>query len=596
MNNRIVLTFLAFLVLTVTLLNNVSWNDYHSKEIAYSDFLKLVDTGGVSSVVIKGEHIQGQDKSGNGFSTVSVADPTMLANLQRQSVAIKIEDEQDTPWYMSLLLQWGPLLFLIGIWLFMIRRMPNGNRIMSIGKSKAKQFKFDTDGVTFANVAGVDEAKEDLAEVVAFLKDTDKFQKLGGRIPRGLLMVGPPGTGKTLLAKAVAGEAGVPFFSISGSEFVEMFVGVGASRVRSLFDEAYKSAPCVVFIDEIDAVGRHRGAGIGSGNDEREQTLNALLVEMDGFSGFNGVITLAATNRADVLDPALLRPGRFDRQVEVGLPDIKGRKEILEVHARKIKAEADLDWHSIAQGTSGFSGADLENIVNEAALHAAKLNQTSVTLKDVEWARDKVMMGTERKSLLLTDEEKQRTAYYETGCAIIAMNTEKSDPLHKITIIPRGTKLGQTAFLPEGNRLSWEKEVLYAQIAVALGGYATEKVVFGDISTRCESDLKKASSIAEQMISKWGMNDTFGGVVLEEERQGNYLTVDYAARSAPSEDLQELLDSEIEKQINRILAQNIKILEQYREELDKLAAKLLEQETLTVGEIYTIVGKEQLTT
>ncbi|MCG8336789.1 MAG: ATP-dependent zinc metalloprotease FtsH [Proteobacteria bacterium] len=590
MNSRSLLTGLVLLVLFFTIVNRMDFSETGTYEIDYSEFLQRLDRGQLANVVISGEVIKGETASGEKFRTVwAYRDGSLVENLRAQRVRIKFEDEDETPWYLILLLQWGPLLLLIGVWIFMMRKMPGSGKIMSIGKSKARKYVDHTLKVTFQDVAGVEEAKEELTEIVDFLKDPGKFQTLGGKIPKGVLMVGPPGTGKTLLAKAVAGEAGVPFFSISGSDFVEMFVGVGASRVRDLFEEAHKNAPCIIFIDEIDAVGRHRGAGLGSGHDEREQTLNALLVEMDGFDGSEGIITIAATNRSDILDPALLRPGRFDREVHVGLPDIRGRKMILEVHSKKIQLDPKADLEVIAKGTPGFSGADLANLVNESALHAARMNKSKVMLEDMEWARDKVMMGAERRSMIMKEDEKKATAYHEAGHALVAYHLEKADPVHKITIIPRGQALGLTSFLPETDKLSLEKEALVAKMAVAMGGRAAEELVLKDYSTGVEGDLKNATNIAYQMVCKWGMSENLGALSIPQGDSGNYLAIDYNAEDPASEETMQAVEKEVLSLITKSYSQAKQILTDNFEQLNTLAKLLLEIETVTVNQLKEIL-------
>ncbi len=585
MNSRSLLTGLALLVTFFTLMNIINgWQATSPDEISYSDFLQSLDRNQINSVVISGDVIKGE-RSGKPFKTYSAYDPDLVASLREHRVNIQVDDEEGTPWYLILLLHWGPLLLLVGVWIFMMRKMPGSGKIMSVGKSKARKYGEQGIQITFKDVAGVEEAKEELAEIVEFLKNPGKFQKLGGKIPKGVLMVGPPGTGKTLLAKAVAGEAGVSFFSISGSDFVEMFVGVGASRVRDLFEEGHKNAPCIIFIDEIDAVGRHRGAGMGSGHDEREQTLNALLVEMDGFDGSEGIITIAATNRSDILDPALLRPGRFDRQVHVGLPDVRGRKMILEVHSKKIVLAEGTDLDVIAKGTPGFSGAELANLVNESALRAAHLNKTAVMTEDMEWARDKVMMGAERNSMILEEDEKKATAYHEAGHAIVAYHLEKADPIHKVTIIPRGQALGVTSFLPEHDQLSLEKETLIAKIAVTLGGRAAEELVLEDLSTGVEGDLKSAANMAYQMVCKWGMSENLGALSISQGGSGNYLAIDYNAEDPVSEETMKLVEEEVLGLIQRCYTNARTILVDHMDQLKALTEKLLEKETVTLQQI-----------
>ena len=593
MNSKSILTGLAILVLFFSIVNNFNWSSPPVTDIAYSDFLTYLDRGQIGSVTLQGDWVKGTTTGGKAFSSRGTYDPDLLEKLRAQRVGIKVEPEEDSPWYLSLLLQWGPLILLVGVWIFMMRRMPGGvggGKIMSIGKSKARRYEEDTNDIRFANVAGVEEAKEELVEIVEFLKDPHKFQVLGGKIPKGVLMVGPPGTGKTLLAKAVAGEAGVSFFSISGSDFVEMFVGVGASRVRDLFDDAYKNKPCIIFIDEIDAVGRHRGAGLGSGHDEREQTLNALLVEMDGFDGSEGIITIAATNRSDILDPALTRPGRFDRQVYVGLPDIRGRKEILVVHSKKIALEPNTDLESIAKGTPGFSGAELANLINESALRAARLNKNEVQLDDMEWARDKIMMGAERKSLIMQDSEKRATAYHEAGHALVAAHTKCADPVHKITIIPRGRALGVTSFLPETDRLSYDKEALMARIKVGLGGRAAEDLVLGDFSTGVENDLQNATDIAYKMVCQWGMSEKLGALTVPLGNSGNYLAMDYNQEDPISDQVQDVVDKEVKSLLDECYADALGILTKHRNQLEALTQALMEHETVGAETFMELAG------
>ena len=574
------------------LINNFNWESKSAREIDYSNFLFMLDRGQIEQVEMQGDSISGTTINNESFRTLGIYDPNLIDTLRNKNVGITIRKEDGNPWYLVLLLQWAPLLLLIGVWIFLMRKMPGSGKIMSIGKSKAKRFKEEGSNITFQNVAGVEEAKEELVEIVEFLRDPGKFQKLGGKIPKGVLMVGPPGTGKTLLAKAVAGEAAVSFFSISGSDFVEMFVGVGASRVRDLFEEGKKSAPCILFIDEIDAVGRHRGAGLGSGHDEREQTLNALLVEMDGFDGTEGVITIAATNRSDILDPALLRPGRFDRQVHVGLPDIKGREQILEVHCKKIALVQDADLSAIAKGTPGFSGAELENLVNESALWAARQNKREVMIEDLEWARDKIMMGAERHSLIMKQKEKEATAYHEAGHAIVGAYVNKADPIHKITIIPRGHALGVTSFLPERDHLSMSMEKLRSEIQIALGGRAAEGLVLGDFSSGVENDLKKATDLAYKMICQWGMSNKLGVLTIPQGNSGNYLAMDYLPEETISDEVQQVVDEEIRILLGSSYKKALEILTEHRDQLDALAQKLLEIETVTLDQLNEILGRD----
>src|SRR3989304_472156 len=472
-----------------------------SKEMVFSDFLNKIEAGDITDVVIKEKQITGTLKDGAQFNTYVVDYPNLVPDLRTKKIKITVKPPDDTPWYIAFLFSWGPIILLVGVWIFFMRQTQmGGNKALSFGKSKAKLLTEDRKKVTFADVAGIEEAKEEVQEIIEFLKDPPKFQKLGGRIPKGGLIVGPPGTGKTLLAKEIAGEANVPFFSISGSDFVEMFVGVGASRVRDLFDQGKKNAPCIIFIDEIDAVGRLRGAGLGGGHDEREQTLNQLLVEMDGFETTEGVILIAATNRPDVLDPALLRPGRFDRQIVVGRPDVRGREGILSVHTRKVPLASDVDISVLARGTPGFAGADLENLVNEAALLAARPNKKSVEMSDFEAAKDKVLMGVERKSLFISEKEKKNTAFHEAGHTLVAKLLPGTDPIHKVTIIPRGRALGLTQQLPVDEKYTYSKEFLYTNIAVLLGGRAAEELMMNHMTTGAGNDIERATDLARKMV------------------------------------------------------------------------------------------------
>ena len=487
-------------------------------EIIFSDFWSAVERGDVQEVTIQGQHVHGKYQSGERFRTFSPSDPDMVKTLREKNIRIAAKPENDSPWYFVLLVNWAPMLLLVGVWIFFMRQMQaGGGKAMSFGKSRARLLNENQTRVTFSDVAGVDEAKDELQEVIAFLKDPKKFTRLGGRIPKGCLLVGPPGTGKTLLARAIAGEAGVPFFSISGSDFVEMFVGVGASRVRDLFLQAKKQAPCIVFVDEIDAVGRQRGAGLGGGHDEREQTLNQLLVEMDGFEANDGVILIAATNRPDVLDPALLRPGRFDRRVVVPRPDIKGREGILAVHSRRVPLENDVDIRVLARGTPGFAGADLENLVNEAALLAARNDKDKVNMNDFELAKDKVMMGTERKSMIISDEEKRNTAYHESGHALVAVLLPGADPVHKVTIIPRGMALGLTQQLPIDERHSQDKQYLLNNVTILFGGRAAEELILDHMTTGAGNDIERATEIVHRMVCEWGMSEKLGPHDLRQE-------------------------------------------------------------------------------
>jgi len=560
--------------------------------IAFSEFLTDIETGKVDEVMIRGQSVVGKLKDGHAFSTYTPFDPDLVKKLSEKGVRIKAgPPEEDLP-LLSFFISWLPILLLIGFWVYSFRQIQSGgNKAMGFGRSRARLMDQKGKKVTFKDVAGIDEAKNELEEVVDFLKDPQKFQRLGGRIPRGLLLVGPPGTGKTLLARAIAGEANVPFFSISGSDFVEMFVGVGASRVRDMFEQAKKNAPCIIFIDEIDAVGRHRGAGLGGGNDEREQTLNQLLVEMDGFEENEGIIIVAATNRPDVLDPALLRPGRFDRQVEVPNPDVNGREQILKVHMAKVPLAKDVDARVIARGTPGFSGADLQNLVNEAALLAARKGKASVTMTDLEHAKDKVMMGAERKSMVMTDEEKRLTAYHESGHAIIAFYTPASDPIHKATIIPRGRALGMVMRLPENDRISLSRIKLLADLKVAMGGRIAEELIFGydKVTTGASSDIRMVTSYARRMVTEWGMSDNLGFLSYGEPQQEVFLGHSVTQTKSMSEETARVVDEEVRKIVDACFKEAKKILTDKQDDLHKLAKALLDHETLTGEEIRKLL-------
>src|SRR4051795_9419694 len=591
-----VIIFLLVLAL-VTLFQNPGHRS-GGGDIAYSQLLNEADNGRISNVVISGQEISGTFTDGRTFTTYAPFDPGLVSKLSQKGVQITARPPSDnTPWFIALLVNWLPILVFIGAWVFLSRQMQSGaGRAMGFGKSKAKLLTEAHGRVTFEDVAGVDEAKEDLQEIVEFLRDPQKFQRLGGRIPRGCLLVGPPGTGKTLIARAVAGEANVPFFTISGSDFVEMFVGVGASRVRDMFEQAKKNAPCIIFIDEIDAVGRHRGAGLGGGNDEREQTLNQLLVEMDGFEANEGVILIAATNRPDVLDPALLRPGRFDRQVVVPNPDVVGREKILNVHIKKIRVGPDVDTKVIARGTPGFSGADLANIVNEAALLAARAGKRMVTMVDFESAKDKVMMGVERRSMVMTEEEKRLTAYHEAGHAVMAYLSPASDPIHKATIIPRGRALGMVMRLPEGDRISVSREKLETDIAVAMGGRVAEEQVFGrnKVTAGAASDIEQATKIARHMVTQWGMSDLLGPVGYSENQQEVFLGHSITQSKNVSEATARKIDQEIRRIVENGHTRARSLLGDNRHLLDRLALALLERETLTGEEIGMLLRGETL--
>jgi len=557
--------------------------------VAYSDFIADVEAGRVSEVAIQGELITGRYADGRPFQTYAPQDPQLIERLTAAKVRITaLPVEEDVPSLLGVLVSWFPMLLLIAVWIFFMRQMQaGGGKAMGFGKSRARLLTEKHGRVTFSDVAGIDEAKEELQEIVEFLKNPQKFQQLGGRIPKGCLLVGPPGTGKTLLARAIAGEANVPFFTISGSDFVEMFVGVGASRVRDMFEQAKKHAPCIVFIDEIDAVGRHRGAGIGGGNDEREQTLNQLLVEMDGFDSNDGVILIAATNRPDVLDPALLRPGRFDRQIVVPYPDVVGREKILNVHIKKIRVAPDVDTKVLARGTPGFSGADLANIVNEAALLAARRGKRVVTMAEFEAAKDKVIMGIERRSMVMSEEEKRQTAYHEAGHAVVAYFTPASDPIHKATIIPRGRALGMVMRLPEGDRISVSREKLEGDIAVAMGGRVAEELVFGrdKVTAGAASDIQQATRIARHMVTEWGMSDELGPVGYTDGNQEIFLGAQLAQMRLVSEQTAFKIDQEVRRIVEDGYRRARAILEEHRDKLDALAKALLEYETLTGEEI-----------
>ncbi len=568
-----------------------------SQDISFSQLLTEVDQNHVRDVVIQGPEIHGTFTNGSSFQTYAPNDPTLVSRLYNGKVQITAKPPGDNvPWFVSLLVSWLPFIALIGVWIFLSRQMQGGaGKAMGFGKSRAKMLTEAHGRVTFEDVAGVDEAKQDLQEIVEFLRDPGKYQRLGGRIPRGVLLVGPPGTGKTLIARAVAGEANVPFFTISGSDFVEMFVGVGASRVRDMFEQAKKNAPCIIFIDEIDAVGRHRGAGLGGGNDEREQTLNQLLVEMDGFEANEGVILIAATNRPDVLDPALLRPGRFDRQVVVPNPDVVGREQILKVHVRKVPLAPDINLKTIARGTPGFSGADLMNLVNEAALTAARRNKRMVTQAEFEEAKDKVMMGAERKSLVMTEEEKMLTAYHEGGHAIVGLNVIATDPIHKATIIPRGRALGMVMQLPERDKLSMSLEQMTSRLAIMMGGRVAEELVFGreKVTSGAASDIEQATRLARMMVTRWGLSEELGTVSYGENQDEVFLGMSVSRTQNASEATVQKIDSEIRRLVEEGYNQATKILTERRGDLEALAKGLLEYETLTGDEIQDLLkGKK----
>jgi cell division protease FtsH len=565
-----------------------------SQDISFSQLLSEVDQGKVRDVVIQGPDIHGTFTNGSSFQTYAPNDPTLVKRLYDGKVQITAKPPGDNvPWFVSLLVSWLPFIALIGVWIFLSRQMQGGaGKAMGFGKSRAKMLTEAHGRVTFEDVAGVDEAKQDLQEIVEFLRDPGKFQRLGGRIPRGVLLVGPPGTGKTLIARAVAGEANVPFFTISGSDFVEMFVGVGASRVRDMFEQAKKNAPCIIFIDEIDAVGRHRGAGLGGGNDEREQTLNQLLVEMDGFEANEGVILIAATNRPDVLDPALLRPGRFDRQVVVPNPDVGGREQILKVHVRKVPLAPDVNLKIIARGTPGFSGADLMNLVNEAALTAARRNKRMVTQSEFEEAKDKVMMGAERKSLVMSEEEKMLTAYHEAGHAIVGLNVPAGIPVHKATIIPRGRAMGMVKFLPEGDRYSMKYKEFTSQLAVAMGGRVAEEITFGkdNITSGASSDIQQATKMAKAMVTQLGYSDELGTVAYGDNQEEVFLGMSMGRQQNVSEATAQKIDAEVRRLVEEGYETARRILTEKKKDFEILAQALLEYETLSGEEITDVIN------
>jgi len=567
-------------------------------QMAFSDFLMAADEGQIGEVTIQGQNITGRFGDGRAFTTFAPRDFDLVDRLEKHGVRISAlpVDESMHP-LLSVLISWFPMLLVIGVWIFFMRQMQSGGgRAMGFGKSRARLLTEKTGRVTFEDVAGVEEAKQEVEEIVEFLRDPQKFQRLGGKIPKGVLLVGPPGTGKTLLARAIAGEANVPFFTISGSDFVEMFVGVGASRVRDMFEQGKKNAPCIIFIDEIDAVGRHRGAGLGGGNDEREQTLNQLLVEMDGFETNEGVILIAATNRPDVLDPALLRPGRFDRQVVVPNPDILGREQILKVHTRKVPLAPDVDLRTIARGTPGFSGADLANLVNEGALIAARRGKRMVTMIDMEAAKDKVMMGAERRSLVMTEEEKRRTAYHEGGHALVMLYAEGHEPLHKVTIIPRGRALGLTMFLPERDKYSQSKKELEALLTSLFGGRVAEELVFGghEITTGAADDIRRATELARRMATEWGMSEKLGPLRYNDNEEEVFLGHSVTMRKNVSDATARLIDEEIKRIVEEGEARARAVLTEHIEELHKLAKGLLEYETLTAEEVRAVLRDEPI--
>ena len=604
MKRENILIILSMLVLAFFLAKmfdggNLSSDSPRTQELIYSDFKALVASGDVVNAQIVGDSlIEGFTQDGLGYRTyIPAEDPSVIDYLRLYQIPINYVPEKSLPWYLSILINWGPFLLIFGIWMILMRKMQGGGAggggLFSIGKSRAKKMEPNEMKVTFADVAGVEEAKDDLKETVEFLSDPAKFRKLGGRIPKGMLMSGSPGTGKTLLAKAVAGEAEVPFFSMSGSDFVEMFVGVGASRVRDMFEQGRQNAPCIIFIDEIDAVGGSRGTGMGGGNDEREQTLNQLLVEMDGFDGMEGIIVIAATNRPDVLDPALLRPGRFDRHVSIPLPDVKGREEILQIHAKKVEMADGVDMNIIARGTPGFSGADLKNLINEAALGGARKNKTELKLADFEWARDKVMMGTERRSMVMSEKEKRNTAYHEAGHALVSALLPKTDPIHKVTIVPRGRALGLTAFLPKQDNHSYDIDFLSNRITIAMGGRAAEEIIFDEVTTGASNDIQQATDTIRNMICNWGMSKTFGPIVLGSDNQQNVLGRNIGKGREFSENTAAEIDNEMRKTIKYHDAKAKKLLRDNIDILHKIVEVLMKEETIEGSYIMELLGQNK---
>jgi cell division protease FtsH len=591
-----VILWVVVAVVLMSMFNNFGGRKSQESNMPYSQFIQSVRDGQVKQVIIDGAQIRGMVGTGERFSTTAPQnDPHMIDDLVENHVDFKVDPPESQSFLTQVFISWFPMLLLVGVWVFFMRQMQGGGGgrgAMSFGKSKARLIEEDQIKITFADVAGVEEAKEDVQEMVDFLKDPSKFQKLGGKIPRGALMVGPPGTGKTLLAKAIAGEARVPFFSISGSDFVEMFVGVGASRVRDMFEQAKKNAPCIIFIDEIDAVGRHRGAGLGGGHDEREQTLNQLLVEMDGFEGTEGIIVIAATNRPDVLDPALLRPGRFDRQVVVGLPDVRGREQILKVHMKRVPLATDVEVSYLARGTPGFSGADLANLVNEAALFAARKNKREVQMEDFEKAKDKILMGAERRSMVMSEEEKRLTAYHEAGHAIVGRLVPEHDPVYKVSIMPRGRALGITMFLPERDQYSASLEKLESQISSLFGGRIAEEIIFGrrKVTTGASNDIERATSLARNMVTRWGLSERLGPLAYSEEEGEVFLGRSVTKHKLVSEETSHLIDEEIRSFIDRNYERSERILRDNLDKLHLMADALMKYETIDHFQIDDIMA------
>ena len=582
-------------LILIALFNVFNKPQTSQSEVVFSEFMNEVENGQITEVMIQGDSISGKYADGRSFQTLAPPkDPDLIRTLRGKGVRIVVVPPEQTSWYMSILISWFPMILLLGIWIFFMRQMQaGGGKALSFGKSKARLMNEAKNKTTFKDVAGVDEAKEELHEIIEFLKEPQKFSKLGGKIPKGVLLVGPPGTGKTLLAKAIAGEASVPFFSISGSDFVEMFVGVGASRVRDLFDQGKKNSPCIVFIDEIDAVGRHRGAGLGGGHDEREQTLNQLLVEMDGFENNEGVILIAATNRPDVLDPALLRPGRFDRQVVVSRPDIRGREGILKVHTATVPLMEDVELKIIARGTPGFTGADLANLVNEAALLAARDDKKCVSMEDFESAKDKVLMGVERRSLVISEKEKRTTAYHEAGHALVASKIPGTDPIHKVTIIPRGRALGVTQQLPKDEQHTYPKNFLYNNLAIFMGGRLAEEICLGEMTTGAGNDIERATELARKMVCEWGMSEKMGPLTYGTKEEQIFLGRDFSQQKNFSDQTAKLIDQEVKALVMGGYNKAREILLESRDALERLAQALLDRETLNADEIEALIaGKE----